>query len=82
MPDIPAAIAAFRQAVHENGRDPAVVQITLQAMATPDFDTLKRYRDMGIHRVNVGVAIDMWDKPEQVLPMIDRFAPVIPDLAG
>ena len=56
--------------------------VTLQAMATPDFDTLKRYRDMGIHRVNVGVAIDMWDKPERVLPMIDHFAPVIPELAG
>jgi probable F420-dependent oxidoreductase len=82
MPDIPAAIAAFRQAVRENGRDPDTVQITLQAMATPDLDTLKRYRDMGIHRVNVGVAVDMWDKPEQVLPMIDRFAPVIPQLAG
>ena len=37
---------------------------------------------MGIHRVNVGVAIDMWDKPERVLPMIDHFAPVIPELAG
>lgn len=82
MPDIPAALAAFRQAVREHGRDPDTVPITLQAMATPDFDTLKRYRDMGIHRVNVGVAIDMWDKPEQVLPMIDRFAPVIPELAG
>ena len=82
MPDIPAAIAAFRQAVRDNGRDPDAVHITLQAMATPDFDTLKRYRDLGIHRVNVGVAIDMWDKPEQVLPMIDRFAPVIPQLAG
>ena len=82
MPDIPAAIASFRQAVRENGRDPDAVHITLQAMATPDFDTLKRYRDLGIHRVNVGVAIDMWDKPEQVLPMIDRFAPVIPQLAG
>jgi len=82
MPDIAAGIAAFRAAVREHGRDPDAVPITLQAMATPDLDTLKRYRDLGIHRVNVGVAIDMWDKPDQVLPMIDRFAPMIHALAG
>jgi len=82
MPDIPAGIAAFRATVREHGRDPEAVPITLQAMATPDLDTLKRYRDLGIHRVNVGVAIDMWDKPDQVLPMIDRFAPMIPALAS
>ena len=79
---IAAGIAAFRAAVREHDRDPDAVPITLQAMATPDLDTLKRYRDLGIHRVNVGVAIDMWDKPDQVLPMIDRFAPMIHALAG
>jgi hypothetical protein len=51
-------------------------------MATPDFDTLKRYRDLGIHRVNIGVSVDLWDKPEAVMPMIERYAEVIPALAG
>ncbi|MBK6286493.1 MAG: LLM class F420-dependent oxidoreductase [Gammaproteobacteria bacterium] len=78
--DIAKSVADFRRAVRDNGRDPACVSITLQAMRTPDFDTLKRYRDIGIERVNVGVAVDLWDKPEQVMPMIDHFAHVIPEL--
>ena len=78
--DVAKSVADFRQALRDIGRDPASVPITLQAMKTPDLDTLKRYRDMGIERVTVGVAVDMWDKPEQVMPMIDRFAKVIPDL--
>ncbi|MBP8925765.1 MAG: LLM class F420-dependent oxidoreductase [Pseudomonadales bacterium] len=78
--DVAKSVAGFRQALRDNGRDPASVPITLQAMKTPDLDTLKRYRDMGIARVTVGVAVDMWDKPEQVMPMIDRFAKLIPDL--
>lgn len=82
LPDVAAGIADFRRAVREQGRDPDAVEITLQAMATPDFDTLKRYRDLGIHRVNIGVSIDLWDKPEAVMPMIERYAAVIPALAG
>lgn len=82
LPDVATGIADFRLAVREQGRDPDAVEITLQAMATPDFDTLKRYRDLGIHRVNIGVSIDLWDKPEAVMPMIERYAAVIPALAG
>jgi len=80
--DVGKGIADFRQAVRDHGRDPDAVEITLQAMAQPDFDTLKRYRDMGIHRVNVGVSMDLWDKPEAMMPMIDRYAPIIAQLAG
>jgi len=36
---------------------------------------------MGIERATVGVAVDMWDKPDQVMPMIDRFAEIIPALS-
>ena len=81
LADLELAITRFRAELERAGRDPAAVQISLVAMKTPDFDTLKRYRDLGIHRVNVGVAVDLWDKPEAIMPMIDRFAKLIPDLA-
>ena len=82
MGDVATSIAAFREQVVGNGRDPAAVPITLQTLITPDLDTLKRYRDMGIERVVIGVAVDMWDQPEKIMPMIDRFAELIPQLAA
>jgi len=80
MGDVATSIAAFREQVAGNGRDPAAVPITLQTLITPDLDTLKRYRDMGVERVVIGVAVDMWDQPEKIMPMIDRFAELIPQL--
>lgn len=81
LPDLARAIRRYHGAVEAAGRDPKDMQISLIAMQSPDADTLKRYRDLGIHRVNVGVAVDLWDKPEAVMPMIDRYARVIPELA-
>ncbi len=81
MPDLAGSIAAFRKMVAGFGRNPDALEITLVTMQTPTEDTLKRYRDLGIHRVTLGVGVDNWDKPELVLPMIERFARLIPELA-
>jgi hypothetical protein len=35
---------------------------------------------MGIDRCNIGVGMQNWDKPEMVMPMIERFSKLIPDL--
>lgn len=80
MGDVPTALAEFTELVKIAGRDPAEVAINIQIMDTADLDKLKTYRDLGVQRATVGVAMDMWDKPEQVMPMIDRFAKIIPDL--
>lgn len=80
--DVAESIAAFRQMVAERGRDPAAVPISLQTLITPDLDTLKGYRDMGVYRVIIGVAMDMWDKPEAILPLIDKFTPYISEISG
>ncbi len=80
MGDVAESLAKFKELVKEAGRDPADVQINIQIMDTTDLDKLKGYRDMGIERATVGVAMDTWDKPDEVLPMIDRFAEIIPDL--
>ena len=80
MGDVPTALAEFRELVQQQGREPDSVQINIQIMDTTDLDKLKGYRDLGIERATVGVATDMWDKPDEVLPMIDRFAEIIPEL--
>jgi len=80
MQDVAADIKNFRQLVRENGRDPASVEITLVVMAPVTADLLKSYRDMGVDRCNIGVGMENWDKPEIVMPMIERFSKIIPEL--
>jgi hypothetical protein len=81
MPDVGREIQRFRQAVLDFGRNADEVEITLVIMSNPTADALKRYRDMGITRVNIGVGMDNWDKPNLVMPMIDKFSKVISEIA-
>ena len=78
--DVASALTEFRELVKQQGREQESVQINIQIMDTSDLDKLKVYRDLGVERATVGVSIDMWDKPEEVMPMIDSFAEIIPDL--
>jgi probable F420-dependent oxidoreductase len=80
MPDVARGIAEFRQMVRDNGRNPDQVEITLVVMSQVSADLLKSYRDMGIDRCNIGVGMQNWDKPEMVMPMIEKFSKLIPDL--
>ena len=80
LPQAQEQIAAFRRMVRERGRNPDDVPITVQAMLTPDIDKLREFEDLGVVRVNVGVAVDLWDKPDEVMPLIDRFGDVIAKL--
>ena len=75
-------IATFRATAREYGRDPDALPISLVVMQTPDPDMLKRVRDLGIHRAIIGVGVENWDQPHQTMPMIERFARIIPELAG
>lgn len=80
LPDVPAAIADFQQRVRDNGRNPEDVEITLYVMSPVTADLLKSYRDMGIYRCNIGVGTQNWDKPDTVMPMIEEFSKLIPQL--
>jgi probable F420-dependent oxidoreductase len=82
LADVAASIKSFRQALRDCGRDPEKVEITLVIMARPTPDSLKRYRDLGIQRVTIGVGVDNWGRPEVVMPMIEQFAPLIPELSA
>ena len=78
--DISESIASFQEEVRAAGRDPESVEINIQIMDTENLDRLKYYRDLGVQRATIGVSIDVWDEPEAVMPMIDTYAKVIPDL--
>ena len=80
MPDVEAGVKQFKQSVADFGRNPNDVEITMVAMGEITADLLKRYRDMGIHRVNIGVGMDNWGKPEIVQPMIEEWSKLIPAL--
>ena len=80
MGDVAASIAAFREEVRAAGRDPDRVDINIQIMDLGNLAKLKRYRDLGVERATIGVSNDLWDKPEAVMPMIDQYAKIIPDL--
>ena len=80
MPDVAAGIRDFREQVRSFGRDPDQVEISLAVMAPLTADLLKGYRDLGVHRCNIGVGIENWDKPEIILPMVEEFSRLIPEL--
>jgi probable F420-dependent oxidoreductase len=82
MGDVATTVAAFREEVKAAGRDPDSVAINIQIMDTSNLDKLKEYRDLGIERATIGVSMDLWDQPEAMLPMIDQYASVIPELAA
>ena len=80
LPDIERNIKKFRQQVAEFGRSPDEVEITMVVMNEVSPDLLKRYRDMGISRANIGLGMHNWDKPEWVMPMIEKFSAIIPSI--
>jgi len=81
MGDVETTLNEFREEVRAAGRDPEEIEINIQIMDTANLDRLKAYRDMGIRRATIGVSMDLWDKPEAVMPMIDQYARIIPELA-
>ncbi len=82
MPDVEQGVKDFRAKVSEFGRNPDDVEITMVAMGEITADLLKRYQDMGIARVNIGVGMENWDKPDIVMPMIEQWSKLVPALSA
>ena len=82
MGDVAESLASFREEVKHAGRDPDKVVINIQILDTKNLDKLKEYRDLGIQRATIGVSENLWDKPGAVMPMIDRYAKLIPELTS
>ena len=66
----------WRQLAEEAGRDARLLSVTLGG-APEDLDLLKRNRDLGIARMNVRLPPA---KPDEILPLLDRWAKLIPQL--
>ena len=63
----------FREMASEAGRDPESLPVTLGG-APADTDRLKRFRDLGAVRAVVTLEAG---KPDEVLPVLDRWANLI-----
>jgi probable F420-dependent oxidoreductase len=68
----------FRQMAEEAGRDPRSLPVTLGG-APEDPDMLKRYRDLGVVRVNFAVPPA---KADDVMPILDRLAKLKQQVQG
>jgi alkanesulfonate monooxygenase SsuD/methylene tetrahydromethanopterin reductase-like flavin-dependent oxidoreductase (luciferase family) len=79
--DIAELMTSFRQQVIGNRRDPDSVPITVLAMYTPDSDGLKRYQDMGVERVLVGIDMELWGQHDKIKTLMDRVAENIPQVS-
>jgi alkanesulfonate monooxygenase SsuD/methylene tetrahydromethanopterin reductase-like flavin-dependent oxidoreductase (luciferase family) len=66
----------FRQMAEEAGRDPKSLSVTLGG-APEDADRLKHYRHLGVSRMNVRLPPA---KADEILPVLDRWAKLIPQL--
>jgi probable F420-dependent oxidoreductase len=66
----------WRQMAGEAGRDPRSLSVTLGG-APEDLDLLKRNRDLAVARMNVRLPPA---KVDEILPLLDRWAKLIPQL--
>jgi hypothetical protein len=62
----------------EAGRDEASCPVTLFSVRE-DADLLKRYRDLGVARVGVGLPAA---KADATLPVLDRWAKLLQQVNG
>src|ERR1700730_275108 len=68
----------FRKMAEEAGRDPASLSVTLGG-APEDLAVLRRDRDLGVTRMTVRLPPA---KQEEILPILDRWAKLIPQVKG
>jgi probable F420-dependent oxidoreductase len=76
--NVPKRIARFRELAAEAGRE---IPISLVTFGDPTAETLHAYRELGVVRCVIGAAREGWNDPATTLPFIDRYAPLIPELA-
>ena len=76
--NVPKRIARFRELAAEAGRE---IPISLVTFGDPTPETLYAYRDLGVVRCVIGAAREGWNEPATTMPFIDRYAPLIPELA-
>jgi alkanesulfonate monooxygenase SsuD/methylene tetrahydromethanopterin reductase-like flavin-dependent oxidoreductase (luciferase family) len=76
--NVPKRVAKFRQIAADAGRD---IPISMLTFGDPTPEALHQYRDLGIVRTIIGGARTAWDDPTTTIQYLDRYAPLIPELA-
>ncbi len=76
--NVPKRVAKFRQIAADAGRE---IPISMLTFGDPTPEALHQYRDLGIVRTIIGGARTAWDDPTTTLTYLDRYAPLIPELA-
>ena len=71
-------VARFRELAAEAGRD---IPVSIVTFGDPTPETLHHYRELGIVRTIIGASRTGWNEPSTTMPFLDRFAPLIPELA-
>lgn len=71
-------VARFREKAEARGRS---VSISMVTYGDPTAELLHEYRSLGIDRVVVGAARVGWEDPGTIMECMDRYAPLIPELA-
>jgi len=78
MRDLAGALQELRERATAAGRDPRSIEISL-FWAPGDADALRAYGDMGIAR---GILAVPPVGRDEILPMLDRHAPLVDQLRG
>ena len=78
--DFPTMIADLNRRCDKAGRDPKSIQIMIFAWGDPEESLLASYHEMGVDTVVLGAGMDNPDKPDVVLPFLDRYAKMIPKM--
>ncbi|KUI43408.1 LLM class F420-dependent oxidoreductase [Mycobacterium sp. IS-1590] len=78
--DLAAALADYRHAAEDAGRDPATLDLTVMAWGDPKPERLTRYRDLGFNRVVLGGGRRDGNDPSTTLDYLDRYASVVNEL--
>jgi len=78
--DVADALADFRRAAEDAGRNPAALDLTIMAWGDPPLDLLANYRDLGFNRVVLGGGRRGASDPSTTLPFLDRYAAMVDEL--
>ena len=76
--DIGDTLPQFRKMALEAGRDPASLPVTLFRVAE-DADGLRQFRDLGVARVVISLPAA---RSDQILPILDRWEPLVRAVAA
>lgn len=71
-------VEKFRAVAAEAGRD---IPISMVVFGDPTPELLHEYRAMGITRAILGADRNGWADPASTMPFIDRYAPLVAELA-